>query len=108
MGRRGNRDRDSQQPATNWESERTLASAEEEAAERESFDASADTACPCGNREVLLEAYLRVVDGKLDPEPLEVETLTCPECGREFEAVQAEGGRVLRGDFLGHAEMDDE
>jgi hypothetical protein len=49
-----------------------------------------------------------VVSGVPRPEPVEVEALTCPECSREFEAIQGEGGRILRGDFLGYADLDDD
>ena len=108
MGRKGNRDRGGGAPPAAWESERTLAAAEQEAAEpAEESGPSADTACICGHRELLLQAFLRVVDGVMHPEPLEVETLTCPECEREFEAIQGEGGRILRGDFLSQSDGDE-
>jgi hypothetical protein len=108
MGRRNQRDR-SGASSTDWENERTLAAAEEDAASDSRHGGTAvEGACACGHRELLLQAYLRVVDGKPDPEPLEVETLTCPECGREFEAIQLEGGRVVCGDFLGYADLDED
>jgi hypothetical protein len=92
---------------TDWGSERTLADAEEEAAEHASEVTSpSNTLCACGSSEFLLEAYLQVVDGRPNPEPVEVESLTCPHCGREYEAVQAAEGRVVRGDFLGYVELE--
>jgi hypothetical protein len=107
MGRRGSSNRTGL-PPTDWESERTLAAAEADVPEPEAAEMpSGDAACLCGNRELLLEAYLRVIDGKVDPEPLEVETLTCPECGREFEAIQVEGGRIARGELVGQTDVDD-
>lgn len=105
MGRRNQR---SQQPPgdTNpWERERTLADAESDA---ETNGKATDVTCPCGSNEFLLEAYLQVVEGQARPRPVEVEQLTCPHCGREYEAVQAEDGRILRGEFLGYVELDDE
>ncbi len=108
MGRRSSSNRTGL-PPTDWESERTLAAAEADVApESEALDTgSGEAACICGNRELLLEAYLRVIDGRVDPEPLEVETLTCPECGREFEAIQIEGGRIARGELVGQTDLDD-
>ncbi len=108
MGRRNRRDT-GRGPSTEWESERTLAAAEEEAG-RTSPDGpiEADVVCLCGNHELLLEAYLRVVDGQPDPTPVEVGTLTCPKCGREFDAVDLGDGRIVRGDFLGTAELEDD
>lgn len=90
--------------------ERSLAAAEADvpAAEESAGSSDSDTRCICGSREFLLEAYLHVVDGVASPEPVEVETLTCPECGREFEAVQGESGKFLRGDLLGFAELEDD
>jgi len=87
-----------------WEGERTLAAAETE--EEQIPESVGDTSCACGSNEFLLEAYLQVVDGRPVPKPVEVETLTCPQCGREFEAVEAEDGRILRGEFLGYVELD--
>jgi hypothetical protein len=102
MGRH-NRDRPrSHEP---FEVERTLAAAEQDEAEQQQAGA-AGARCSCGSRELLLQAYLRVVDGVPEPEPVEVETLTCPECSREYEAIQGEGGRILRGDFIGMLEDD--
>ena len=94
-------------PQTDWSSERTLADVEAEREEQPRLD-DAGLRCACGSGEFLLEAYLHVVDGVARPEPVEVETLTCPACGREFEAIQGEGGRILRGDFLGYTELDDD
>jgi hypothetical protein len=62
--------------------------------------------CACGGDEFMLEAYMAVIRGKLQPVPLEVETLTCPQCGREYEAVWLEDGTVARGDFLGRTDLD--
>jgi hypothetical protein len=107
MGRKGSSNRTGL-PPTDWESERTLAAAEADVPEPEATPTSGgDAACLCGNRELLLEAYLRVIDGRVDPEPLEVETLTCPECGREFEAIQVEGGRIARGELVGQTDLDE-
>lgn len=63
--------------------------------------------CICGGRQFLLEAFLHVVDGRARPDPVEVEALTCPACGREYDAIQAEGGRILRGDFRGYTDVED-
>ncbi|HCF58741.1 MAG TPA: hypothetical protein DFS52_12210 [Myxococcales bacterium] len=104
MARRHGDRRQGQPAATDWESERTLAPAESEA--EAGFEEAGDTRCICGADEFLLEAYLQVVAGKPVPQPVEVETLTCPQCGREFEAIATEDGRVLRGDFLGQVELD--
>ncbi|WP_373045305.1 hypothetical protein [Vulgatibacter sp.] len=101
-GRQGERG-----PQTNWETERTLADVEQEQADSEFLDDSG-LVCACGSDEFLLEAYLHVVKGVPRPEPVEVETLTCPSCSREFEAIQGEGGKILRGDFVGYADLDDE
>lgn len=91
------------------EFERTLAAAEEEAAVAEGPQSSAAvTRCACGSDEFVLEAYLHVVGGVPRPEPVEVESLTCPQCGREYEGIVGEGGRILRGDFLGYVSDDDE
>lgn len=95
-------------PETDWTTERTLAASEEEAATEVGAAADADVRCSCGSDEFLLEAYLHVVAGKPRPEFVEVETLTCPACGREYEAVQAEGGRILKGDFVGYADEDED
>jgi hypothetical protein len=100
MARRTRDDR----PTTDWDSERTLAAAEEEQAG--AFDDAADTRCVCGGDEFLLEAYLHVVAGRARPEPVEVDRLTCPQCNREFEAITTEDGRFLRGEFLGYADAD--
>jgi hypothetical protein len=61
--------------------------------------------CACGADEFMLEAYMAVIAGKLQPVPLEVETLTCPQCGREYEAIWLESGTVARGDYLGRADL---
>ncbi len=92
---------------TDWSTERTLADVESEREQAGNLDA-AGLHCACGSNEFLLEAYLHVVNGEMRPEPVEVETLTCPSCSREFEAIQGEGGRILRGDFLGYADLEEE
>ncbi len=93
-------------PETDWSTERTLAAAEEETQE---FGPAADgdVRCACGSDEFLLEAYLHVVAGRPRPDLVEVETLTCPVCNREYEAIQGEGGKILKGDFVGYAEEGD-
>ena len=98
-----------------FEFERTLAAAEEDGGaapeerqrEEGASTASADERCTCGSSELLLEAYLQVVDGRPRAELVEVESLTCPQCGKEYEAVQMEDGRVLRGEFLGYVDLED-
>jgi hypothetical protein len=96
-------------PETDWSAERTLAASEADRAPNESGgDTEADVRCACGSDEFLLEAYAHVVAGRPRPDFVEVETLTCPACGREYEAIQGEDGRILKGDFLGYAEEDDE
>lgn len=107
MGRRS-RDRTPTSHGNDFEFERTLADAEADAA-RSPVEGSSDdeAACFCGHREFLLEAFMHVVHGRLRPDPVEVESLTCPECGREYEAVPTGDGRVLRGDFRGFADVDD-
>ena len=110
MGRRNRREQQPQgsTPPAAFEVERTLAAAEEdEGFSSAPADPSADVKCQCGSSEFLLEAYLHVVDGRPRPDPVEVETLSCPQCGREYEAVQTEDGRVLRGEFLGNVELED-
>jgi len=87
--------------------ERTLAAAEADAASDTATglqSSAALTRCACGSEEFILEAYLHVIDGRPKPEPVEVEALTCPKCGREYEGILGEGGRILRGDFLGFLE----
>ena len=110
MGRRNRRDREPGTPPADFELERTLAAAEEDQAQAGGAEApeAQDTRCLCGGDEFLLQAYLHVVDGRPKPEPVEVETLSCPQCGREYEAVQVEGGRVLRGELLGTVDLDDD
>lgn len=95
-------------PPTAWETERSLADAEADhdlPREQPQADASGGS-CLCGSDELLLQAYFAVKGGVLAASPLEVEGLTCPECGREFEAVQLEDGRVVRGEFVGFADLD--
>jgi len=97
-----------------FEFERTMADAEAEerfAADDGEVDPSAngdDRRCPCGHREFLLQAFMAVIDGRLQPVPIDVESLTCPACGREFEAVSLEDGQVVRGEYLGRTELDDD
>jgi hypothetical protein len=110
MGRRrdGDRRREQGRRPPAWEElGRLLAAAEEDEREEGSEAAPEDSRCPCGSAEFVLEAYLHVVDGAASPEPLETEALTCPQCGREFEGVLAEGGRWLRGAYLGRVDIDE-
>ena len=88
------------------EGERTMADAEQDALEEQSAPAGG-TRCACGSERFVLEAYLEVKAGVPGPEPIEVEALTCPECGREYEPILA-GGRVLRGEFRGFFEDEEE
>jgi hypothetical protein len=87
-----------------FEGDRTLADAEQD--EREAGQGS-NTRCLCGSERFVLEAYLEVEAGALNPEPIEVEALTCPSCGREYEPIFA-GGRMLRGEFRGFFEDDED
>src|SRR5512141_2538387 len=82
--------------------ERTMAEAEQDA--NESRDG---TRCACGSQHFVLEAWLEVDLGRITPEPIEVEALTCPECGREYEPVLTADGGVTRGEFRGYFEEDD-
>jgi hypothetical protein len=121
MARR-NRDRRSEEaPQTDWDTERTLAAAEEDAAalpasldgnmpaaDENAPGGAAVVTCACGGNEFLLQAYLHVVDGQPQNEMVEVEGLTCPQCGREYEAIPVAGGRILRGDFVGYADLDED
>jgi len=85
-----------------WDGERTMAEAEQDASESKD-----GTRCACGSQHFVLEAYLEVDLGRIAPEPIEVEALTCPECGREYEPVLTADGGVTRGDFRGYFEEDD-
>jgi hypothetical protein len=109
MARR--RGQGSRGPETDWSTERTLAASEEEERfgreEPGRVAADGDVRCACGSDEFLLEAYLHVVGGRPRPEFVEVETLTCPACSREYEAIVGEGGRILKGDFVGYADEDE-
>lgn len=98
MGRKGRRD---DAPAS-WESERTMAAAEEDAREQGSGTQTGAVRCACGSASMLLQAFVQIVDGRPQPGFVEAETLTCPECSREYEPIQTDDGRVLRGDFLGY------
>jgi hypothetical protein len=112
MGRKGRRD---DAPAS-WESERTMAAAEEDAREQASRELpgagegegvgaqQGNSRCACGSDSLLLQAFVQIVDGRPQPGFVEAETLTCPECSREYEPIQTDDGRVLRGDFLGYFE----
>jgi hypothetical protein len=84
-----------------WDGDRTMAEAEQGTREGES------DRCACGSTRFVLEAYLEVDGGRVAPEPVEVEALTCPECGREYEPVLLTDGRVQRGEFLGYFEQDE-
>jgi len=84
-----------------WDGDRTLAEAEQDAREGQGEN------CACGSSKFVLEAYLEVDGGRLVPEPVEVEALTCPECGREYEPVLLGDGRIQRGKFLGYFEQDE-
>lgn len=100
--------RESHVMPTDWDNERTLEAAEAEAlSDGAPASTTDDGRCLCGNRELLLQAYYAVTDGRIAADPLEVEGLTCPECGREFEAVMLEDGRVVRGELQGFADLDD-
>ena len=92
-------------PATDWESERTLEAAEADTSAR---SAAGEFRCLCGSADLLLQAYYAVSDGRVASEPLELEGLTCPECGREYEAVAMEDGRIARGELVGLESLDDD
>lgn len=83
-----------------------MAAAETEAKDA-SFATTDDRKCPCGSEEFVLEAFMHVVAGQIRPKPVEVEGLTCPQCGREFDVVEGEDGTVLRGEFRGFTELDE-
>jgi len=83
-----------------------MAEAEQDAREDRSAPGS-ETRCQCGSTRFVLEAYLEVDGGVPNPEPIEVEALTCPECGREYEPIFA-NGRIVRGEFRGYFEEDEE
>lgn len=102
MGRKQGREG---QPAL--EGERTMADAEED--ERTGSAAGA-TRCICGSETLVLQAFTEVTSGNLADRPLEMETLTCPECGREYEPLELADGRIARGDYLGQVDLaaDDE
>jgi len=109
MGRRGQSGRSGGASTPSpWESERSLADAETEAEEFGEDAGGSPTTCPCGSEEFLLQAYVHIVNGQARPGFVEVETLTCPQCGREFEAAEGEENRILRGDFIGYADLDDD
>ncbi len=69
--------------------------------------AESSATCACGSEEFLLEAYLAVVRGVPQREPVELELLTCPQCGREYEAIWLEDGRVARGEYRGQTDIED-
>ncbi len=102
MARRRDTGSREQGPAPWDEGERTLADVEEDNRTRGTFG---ETACVCGSTTLVLQAFSEVVDGRLSERPLEMETLTCPECGREYEPVELEDGRVVRGDYLGQVDL---
>ena len=89
------------------EGERTMAEAEQ-AAREEKAGAGTAVACVCGSQRFVVEAYLEVDGGAPNPEPIEVEALTCPECGREYDAIVTDDGRILRGEFRGYFEDDED
>ena len=84
-----------------WQGDRTLADAERDAREGQG------ERCACGSGRFVLEAYLEVDGGRVLPDPVEVEALTCPECGREYEPILLGDGKVQRGEFLGYFEEDE-
>lgn len=84
-----------------------MADAEEDALQERAQPGS-DTRCSCGSRRFVLEAFLEVDGGVVNRAPVEMEALTCPECGREYEAVLAADGRVLRGEFRGYFEEEED
>lgn len=106
MGRKGSGRRD-EAPAS-WESERTLAAAEEDAREQAVPAQEGATRCACGSSALLLQAFVQIVDGRPQPGFIEAEALTCPECSREYEPIQTDDGRVVRGDFLGYFDAGDD
>ncbi len=79
-----------------------MAAAEEDAREQGSPTQTGAVRCACGSDSMLLQAFVQIVDGRPQPGFVEAETLTCPECSREYEPIQTDDGRVLRGDFLGY------
>ena len=83
-----------------------MAEAEQDALEDRSAPGS-ETRCVCGSQRFVLEAYLEVDGGMPNPEPIEVEALTCPECGREYEPILTGNGRILRGEFRGYFDAED-
>ncbi len=125
------RDRGGAQGSTDWSTERTLADVEAgrprrsrrrdwrtcsrpllERGERnlpsvEAASEGVSARCICGSEELLLEAYLAVIGGRPQPEPVELESLTCPQCGREYEAIWLQDGRVARGEYRGQTELDE-
>ncbi len=111
MGRRS-KDRGQRPAHADFEFERTLADAEADTAVPNGGGqvgtGDADALCPCGNETFVLEAYMEVTRGRLLPTPVETQSLTCPECAREFEAIITADGRVLRGNFLGYADLGDD
>jgi Zn finger protein HypA/HybF involved in hydrogenase expression len=86
----------------NREGERTMAEAEQDALEQP----GSSTRCACGSERFVLEAYLEVEGGMPNPEPIEVEALTCPECGREYEPILTGNGSILRGEVRGYFDED--
>ncbi len=110
MGRR-RRESGNHSDATDWASERTLADVEQEQQDQQRAGEQGqgtDTTCGCGASDFLLEAFLHVANGAIDPVPVEVGSLSCPDCGREYEAIRREDGRIVKGDFLGFVEPADD
>ncbi len=89
--------------------ERTLADVEAEKQDErgESAPSSDPAVCPCGSRTFALQAFLEVTDGRVGTRPVETDSLTCPECGREYEPVQLDDGRIVRGAYLGRVDLND-
>lgn len=84
-----------------------MADAEQDAQEEATHPPSVSR-CSCGSQRFVLEAYLEIDSGVVNREPVEMEALTCPECGREYEPILAEDGRILRGEFRGYFEEADD
>jgi hypothetical protein len=80
--------------------DRTMAEAE--------ADVGDSKKCICGSTHFVLEAYFEVEDGMMSVEPAEVESLTCPECSREYEPVLLGSGKIERGEFRRFFEDDGE
>ena len=82
--------------------ERTLADVEADSS------SGGTTTCTCGAETLVLQAFFEVTNGKLAERAVEMETLTCPECGREYEPVELADGRIVRGEYLGQVDLSDD